>query len=445
MMRVCGLVGVWLGLSAGTAIAQRLPPQPDFPSTAPTPNGIRGTGHIADPVLGTTRPTFPRLSAEAFAPPPSNLAPAPFPQIPAPSQLAAPLPPQSTVGTAGPVQPAAYTAPAPPDILLPFNAASVEVRYQGGHWVWTDGRTEYRDFGSNQAAARAALQMVRELRPTQYGAIGTPAPVVEYWLNNGKAAEGIISQREVVPFEPEKLRVHQVNGTWVLGDNFQILCNFGPNAAEAQRALAVCQRYGFNELALFGGPTPAMTVLLYNPTRTAIDRSKLSVQSAKPLPRQALNLPGAGWVGELVTFDPHHVEVVRRGRDWLVRVDGFELANYGLAEMDANLAARTLQDYRLNEYVHVGQGGFGFFLSYNRPPTAVPLGVKVQAVHPDKLEVKQHDGHWGLFDGHSLMYDFGPDGDGAKQALAALKHYGFDTLCQVGSAPQALRYFTKGR
>src|SRR5262249_6247159 len=122
---------------------------------------------------------------------------------------------------AGPVRPAGYTVPAAADPVVPFDAATVEGRFVDGRWGWTHGGRARRDFGRYQAEAGAALQMARGLRPTPYGVLGSPQPVLEYWLTDGRAPEGILSQRTVVPFEPDRLRVEQLNGVWVLRDPVQ--------------------------------------------------------------------------------------------------------------------------------------------------------------------------------------------------------------------------------
>ena len=87
-----------------------------------------------------------------------------------------------------------------------------------------------------------------------------------------------------------------LNGVWVLRDPYQVLCNFGASPDDAQRALAVCQRYGFNQLGVIGRPNPVMVVLLYDPNRRGIDRTALSAQQARPQPRESLFVPGVGWV-----------------------------------------------------------------------------------------------------------------------------------------------------
>src|SRR4029078_9075255 len=55
-------------------------------------------------------------------------------------------------------------------------------------------------------------------------------------------------------------RVEQVKGVWCLRDECNILFNFGLHKADADQALAVVRRYGFNRIGMVGGETtdPAM-------------------------------------------------------------------------------------------------------------------------------------------------------------------------------------------
>jgi hypothetical protein len=462
MPRPFRLFGLWLGLSAGAAWGQQ-PPLPVPPPASPRPvltNGfdlgllerppagmpsgggfLQGTGRLAEPAGNRVTPST--FGSSHIRPVgdwnggPAGRRPDDFPRV-----ASSPLGPAAQ---AAPVRPAGYAVPAAAEPLVPFDAASIDVRFQGGRWVWTDGRSELRDFGPHQAEARAALQMARELRPTHYGAIGAPRPALEYWLTDGKAPAGILSQREVVPFEPDQLRVEQLNGVWVLRDPAQVLCNFGANADDAQRALAVCQRYGFNQIGLIGRPSPVMAVLLFDANRAGLDRTRLTAQQAKPLPREALHVPNLGWVGELVTFDARRLEVARRGSAWVLRVEGWELAAFGLNEMDAHLAARTLQDLRINQYCRLGPSGFGFFLTYNRAPAGVPLGLRVTALRRDRLDVREVNGSWVIADGPVVLYEFGPHAQDAQQALNVIRHFGFDAVCRVGHGPRALSFLLKSR
>ena len=49
--------------------------------------------------------------------------------------------------------------------------------------------TVLKDFGRNEREARQAWYLIRELRLNQHATIGTPRPVVEYWLHDGHAPD----------------------------------------------------------------------------------------------------------------------------------------------------------------------------------------------------------------------------------------------------------------
>jgi hypothetical protein len=483
MRRTVGLLGLCWGLQLAAAAAQTPPAQPPAPpdpipglpqpSVQRLPDGrlangryFAGTGHLDTPPQFTTPagnaalPTFGSQGVRqaSFTPAPSpvgtaggsfgpGLSPAPggpFQANPAAPGTNAPGSPQ-VPGTPGTLAPNVAADALPPERLLPVNAFSVELRLEEGHWVWKSGAVTVRDFGLDRAAAQQALKTLHELRPTEYGVIGTPQPVLEYFLTDGKAPEAILSQRQVVPFDPATLQVVQVNGMWCLRDPYQVLCNFGPHADDARLALEVCRKYGFNQLGFVGGPTPVMTVLLFDPTRRSIDRTKFTAVGAQPLPRSALFVPGAGWVGERITFDPRRVEVRFNRGAWVVQAGGWELAEFGHSEHDAREAERLIQDYQFTEYVRLGASGFGFFLRHGQPVEGVQLGLRSQPFQRGQLDVKPVGRSWALFDGNRPLADFGEHGDEAQQALAVIHHFGFDSLCQIGPASHPLRFLVRGR
>ena len=54
--------------------------------------------------------------------------------------------------------------------------------------------------------ARQALRLIRELHLTQRGTVGGPDPIMEYWLADGQAPQGLVSGLRTVPLDPAGLR-----------------------------------------------------------------------------------------------------------------------------------------------------------------------------------------------------------------------------------------------
>ena len=96
------------------------------------------------------------------------------------------------------------------------------------------------------------MQLIHNFNLNQYGVIGTPRPVMEYWLSDGQVPCGLSSRLQQLKFDTGSLRVEVWRGQWCLRDAQQVLFVFGPHEAEARLALAVLQRHGFNQVAYVG-------------------------------------------------------------------------------------------------------------------------------------------------------------------------------------------------
>src|SRR5262245_12760424 len=167
----------------------------------------------------------------------------------APRPPAEPLKPvgysQSRQGSAPGLLPPEITNPNTPLVpkldlkLTKFDPYAVEVRHDGRHWQLWSGQTKLREFGENRSAAYEARKLIADLRLTERGAIGTPEPVMEYWLSGGQPPPLPASSRNVIPFEPKRVRVIDDNGVFYVGDDHRRLFNFGPYQEDAQQALQV--------------------------------------------------------------------------------------------------------------------------------------------------------------------------------------------------------------
>ena len=170
-----------------------------------------------------------------------------------------------------------------------------------------------RDFGAgdtSEANARDAARVYRDIRPTEWATIGSPRPVVEYGLVNGRPPmapgvpggksdeRGSISTvgggsgplvsgagaKAIIPIDLKTVRVEAIRGVWCLRDDANIHFNFGPNKADADQAQAVIRRYGFNRVGVVGSPKPVMNYLFAStdnaprPTRDRSPRIALEAQ-----------------------------------------------------------------------------------------------------------------------------------------------------------------------
>jgi hypothetical protein len=331
----------------------------------------------------------------------------------------------------------------PLDPVTKFDPHAIEVRHVGQHWQLWSGKTMVKDFGQYRERAYDARRYIAELNLTERGAIGTPEPVMEYWLSNGEAPPLPSFSRNVIPFEPAALSVRAENGSYYVGNPKKLLFNFGPYAQDARQALAIIQKYGFNEISLIGAPNPSMTILLKNDYHSSgPDRTQNRVQLiAQMSPRHPLEIPGVGRVGESRYFDPMRLDISKAADGWHLTAGSIDLGLLGQSEYQARTAMQIAQRFPFTEQVRLGTGGFIFYLSNHQAPRGVPLGIRSAAFQPGLLTVKQAGNQWLVTDGKVALATTASAAE-ASQALAAVKHFGFNCSCEAG---QGLKFLVLDR
>lgn len=388
-------------------------------------------------ILSLIAAALPASFAQAQSPPESPRYGSPLLPPPAQANRPASLLPESPPSTPKKL-PTELLQPKLLDLKQPapttkFDPHAVEVRREGPRWQLWAGKTMLKDFGPYRDRAYEARRYIAELNLTERGAIGTPEPVMEYWLTNGEAPPLPAFSRNVIPFEPEALTVRSENGAYYLGNQRHLLFNFGPHSQDAQQALAVVKKYGFNEISLIGSPNPSMTVLLKNDYHTpAADKSTKRPQLIGQMSvRHALEIPGVGRVGESRFFDPIRLDLNKAADGWHLISGPVDLGLMGQSEYQARTALQIAQRFPLTEQVRVGSGDFGFYLSNHRAPRGVPLGIRATMFQPTQLAAKQVGNQWLVTDGRVTLASM-PSAAEANQALAAIKHFGFNYACETG-------------
>jgi hypothetical protein len=399
--------------------------------------------------------------------PQSMSAPQTLPPVVQPGRPLSTLKDQSAPGSleASRLAPAtptpAGTAPVSPKLdVTTFDPRQLDLRLVEGRWQLFAGQVKLKDFGTSEAAGRDAVQLIHDLHLNQYGAIGKPVPVMEYWLSDGQAPQGSVTRHSTLAFDPATVHIEQVQGQWYLRDARQMLFNFGAHPEDAQAALAVVRHHEFNQVGFVGFPIPSMIFFLANPDRrTAIPPTTASTGPETPLqqaarlqtrqlatPTSPLNEPGV--FGERQPFDWRMAELCRDHNDWKLMVGTYCLANFGSHEWDAREALRVLQHYRFTEHCRIGSAatGFSYFLANGEAPRGIMFGLRTTSFRPDTLTVRQADGTWSVFDGNRPLLSFGDRGEEAQQALRLIQRHHFDTLCQVGDwQPPAMSFLVRDR
>ncbi|MDY3563581.1 hypothetical protein R5W23_005195 [Gemmata sp. JC673] len=459
---------------------QQLPTRPLTPSPFPQSQPASNPPVVPNPYPPQGFPLQPGAQ-----PQPGSLQPAQPTAPPMPGRLPSltGAPPNVTQGQANP--PAAKPAPAfGSQMPLPYaeqkfalRATDVAVRRTISGWeVWT-GQKVLRNTGESEASAQDLARVLRELRPTEWVAIGGAKPVVEYGLTNGRPAvtggavpeakeggtgevlqsggastprAGAGGAKFVLPIDLRSTRVEPVRGVWVVRDDSNILLNFGTDKGGAEQAGAAIQHYGFNRLGIVGPPTqPIMSYLFASadPVK-AISGGAMVVQSQiEGLTRTGIPVPGVGFTGEMIKIDPRGVEARKDGLEWVVAFGPEVLGRFGPTEWAAREAARTIRDGRFTEFCKLGGvSGMTFFLVDGKPPTRVALASQGRNFDPAALKTQQVNGRWAVTESGRQLFEVGSAQEG-ETVIRVLKAFGFDQSAHLsaGGAKGGISFLVKNR
>ena len=405
----------------------------------------------------------PPISPPSF-PPANSLPPAispQFPRSPAPPSLPlAPVPPSGGLPAPGsPADPAPKGAAVPPLQLevplpyaeekLPLDAGTVTLKRVNNSWqVWAGPRL-LKDLGDQEESAKDVVRALRELRPTEWVGIGGPRPIVEYGLINNRPPTTAGFPRAVVPIDLKTVRVEPVKGVFVLRDDENILFNFGLKKADADQALGVVRKYGFNRVGMVGLPAPVMTYFFVYPEADQAPRQPNNTLHAalqeNALTRTGIPIPGVGFVGEMIKIDPRKVEVRREGSEWVVAFGSDVLGHFGGNEWGARDGLKLIQDAKFTEFCRVG-AGLTFFLVNGKAPTRVPLAVQGRRYNLAELKVRPLAAdRWAVTEAGRHLFDVASPEEG-EAIIRLLGYYQFDQVCQMGPSPRTgLSFLAKSR
>jgi hypothetical protein len=332
------------------------------------------------------------------------------------------------------------TAPRPEEISLeapvPFDPTALRLKRDLGQWQLWSGNQLLKEFGSAEADAHEAMRLFRELKVNSRGSVGG---VFEYYLLDGKAPSVALSRKQVVPFDPRTLRAELMGGQWVLRDANAVLYNFGPAKQDAEKALAICQKYGFNQLGVVGHPTPTFKYLLKDPNPRLTSRNSNPIVPASfnapatEAPRRQIYVPGTGPVGSAERIDYRRLDLRRDNGEWVLANGSVILGRFGAQERVARVTLETLQQFRCTEICRFGSSKFGFCLSNGRPPQGTLVGLSPRPLRMDRLHAVKDDRGWTINEDQRVLFHLGDDEIAAQHALAAIQHFQFDTFVPIGN------------
>ncbi len=474
MRRTMLLSAILLFSMASARSQEGLHPRPalDGPGLAPpgsTSPGVKGFTPTPGPGGAPVTPGMPS-------------GPTVTPSAPFTTPPAGPSP-----GLAGP----GFATPGVPSLenAIAFDPELTELRWQDNRWQLVAGTVFIKDFGRHETEGRQVLRVIRELRLNTMTALGSPRPIMEYWLCNGEAPRGNVAGLHSLPIDVASLKAEQVQGQWCIHDNNRILFNFGQQGDACRQGVTAIQRYGFTHVAYVGQAAPVMLVFLANPEMTtptapsaspAANRfprifsgqdkgqqpSNVASQQpgampnvpSQPMPgaptltphapgaiaQAALRLPGTE-AADRVSIDPRQLQVRHDNGDWKLAMGNHVIANFGPNEGDARLAQAALRYYRCTEQVFIGNPRpmLSYFLANGQAPHGTSYAFNAVAFRPESLAVRQMGTSYVLFDGTQVLLSFGDRMSEAQQAMQAIQRYKFDRLATFGRGDQSMMLFVK--
>jgi hypothetical protein len=403
---------------------------------------------------GQTRPAelSPKAPAPLLLPPPPSIVPQPpappVVQVPPPLSLAHP-------------EPAAQ-----PENLTTFDPQRTEVKREGAAWQLVVDGIVLKDFGVHEGDARAALRLVRDLGLNQHGVVGTPAPVMEYWLHDGKAPHGPTNGVPLYPLNPNTLRVEQVQGDWCLRDAQRPLFNFGPIGTDAQQALAILRKHGFTQVGALGQSGPVMLIFLGRGPSTPLATAPVVPADHNDRPARPIGFdpaahssvmravpvgssvpPVVSTTGPVITAKPtepsgpatrvtiewRQVRIQKLDKTWKLTDAARDIAEFA-SERDAILALSTIQYYHFTEREEVGSPKvhFTYYLVGGEIPRGALIGIHCDVFQPDRLRVVEVNNRWTISTAERVLLSFDDKQDEARHVLDVIQHNKCDRLCRIG-------------
>ena len=349
----------------------------------------------------------------------------------------------------------ALGARAEPEQLTSFDPMTLQIERRGEQWVILAGQQLLKDCGRREQEAYQVFHLIQQLGLSQRGVVGSPQPIIEYWLVGSEPPRTLPRGLRMLPIDLATLRVEQSQGFWVLRESTRVLLNFGTSESAARQALAVIQKYGFNRVGVVGQAVPLMLLFVAHPEGSGVH----TVSMKQPQPRAAhedKQAPSKGGIfyptpilppiqgrkpdallgasAVRTPFDCRQAQVRREGEDWVLVVGTRIMGRFGFNERDARVAQAALMHYRLNELNQIGgpECHLGYFLASGQAPRGLMVGVMGDSFQPDQLTVAQTGSDFVIVQRGRAILNCGPKEEDARQMLAAIRKYGFDHLCHIG-------------
>ena len=149
----------------------------------------------------------------------------------------------------------------PEEDCISFNPAGLSVVESGGSYKLAEGGMWLLDFGSNEAEAEEALQIIQHYSMDAECFVGRPDASLVYWTVGGSAPAGGFPGEDCVSFNPDTVEAKYVSGRWKVVDGDHWMFDFDQEEDEAKLTAEIIKFYGFNKSCYVGRPGPSFTYM----------------------------------------------------------------------------------------------------------------------------------------------------------------------------------------
>ena len=344
-----------------------------------------------------------------------------------------------------------------------FDPRLIRLSHMQNRWVLFAGNVQLRDFAGDERTAQEAFRLIQRLHLNEHGQIGSPQPIMEYWLTNGAAPVSLSTTGlKTKPVDPERIRAERFLQQWVVRDDHHILFNFGTQEADARAAVRIIRRYRFKRIGYVGYPQPNMIYFLGEQDNRANGKSNKTVptqpiqQTKSTITKEQQSIAaimavqhlakGYGQLSAPMTqesmrfrFEPRQTKLLHRNGSWQLCFQNETIADFGKDYYQAQQLQSWLQQYGCNELHRVGFPNpvLTYFLINGVPARGAKLSMSGQKLHLRLLELRQIEGQWNLCQQNRVLLPLGNHRGHAEQALQVIRRYGFDYMAMpVGLSSQ---------
>ncbi|HDM75123.1 MAG TPA: fibronectin type III domain-containing protein [Deltaproteobacteria bacterium] len=163
--------------------------------------------------------------------------------------------------------------------------------------------------------------------------VGQWSPWIHFSFRTGQSPPPVNISEDCISFDPDKIEVKNISGSWKIVQGSMWLLDFGNNMCQALQAYRIIRHYGLNKQCFVARPNAKFHYWLIN-------------NSA----------PAGSLDGEdCIYFNPSLLEVKYVNGRWKIVEGSHWLFDFGNKKNDALLALEIIKKYKFNQTCFVGR------------------------------------------------------------------------------------------